>query len=118
MKKNTEKRKKIRNRIKAILMEIGKTPQELADECGVMYGTLQNWIQGRSYPPLIKALQLSDVLDCSIPYLYYKEHERNSGQAKMLVYLRDLSMRIDGVAKEVIECKLDFERLLMQFQSY
>ena len=118
MKKKTEKGKKIRNRIKAVLLEIGKTPQELADDCGVMYGTLQNWIQGRSYPPLIKALQLSDVLDCSIPYLYYKEQERNSGKAKMLIYLKDLSTRIDGVAKEVVECKLDFERLIMHFQAH
>lgn len=115
MKKKPEK---IRNRIKGILMEQGKSPQELADECGVMYGTLQNWIQGKAYPPLPKAFEIADILRCSIPYLYYKEYERNLSQEKMLVHLKDLKNRIEGVSKEVVECKLDFDRLLMQFQSY
>ena len=112
------RKEKIKNRIKVTLMEIGKSPQELADECSVLYATLQNWIQGKSYPPLPMAFKIADILGCSIPYLYYKEYERNLSQEKMIVHLKDLKGRIEGVSKEVMECKLDFERLVMQFQSY
>lgn len=31
----------------------------------------------------------------------------------MIVYLKDFKGRIEGVLKEVMECKLDFERLVM-----
>ena len=109
---------KINNRIRLRALELNKTPSELAKSCGVPYGTYKNWELGKTYMPLKKALVLSNLLKCSIHYLYYEEREANSNYAKLTARLNSFKGRAEALSNDIFQAKKDLDELLVIFKYY
>ena len=109
---------KINNRIRLRALELNKTPSELAKSCGVPYGTYKNWELGKSYMPLKKALVLSNLLKCSIHYLYYEEVQANSNYEKLTAHLNSFKGKVETLSKDMFQAKMDLEQLLLMFKYH
>ena len=109
---------KINNRIRLRALELNKTPSELAKSCGVPYGTYKNWELGKTYMPLKKALVLSNLLKCSIHYLYYEEREANSNYAKLTARLNSFKGRAETLSNDIFQVKKDLDELLLIFKYH
>ena len=68
-----DKKKIVGSTIKARLEYLGKTPQELADYCGVKVYIVYRWMQGLVYPSYRNLFKTAEFLSCSILYLFQEE---------------------------------------------
>ncbi len=71
------------NRLKELRQEKKLTQQELAENIGVHYRTLQNWENGESQIKSDKAQQLADYFGVNVGYLLGYEPE---GMPKRSIY--------------------------------
>lgn len=55
--------------INAELARIGMSRSKLANELGVSYGTVKNWIRGSTQIPCSKLIEMSKKFHCSTDYL-------------------------------------------------
>ena len=51
----------------------GLAQWELAEEIGVMQGTVSHWETGKCYPDILVAVGIADVLDCTLDELVGRE---------------------------------------------
>ena len=68
--------------------------------------------------PLKKALVLSNLLKCSIHYLYYEEREANSNYAKLTARLNSFKGRAEALSNDIFQAKKDLDELLVIFKYY
>lgn len=66
------------NRVKAIRQERGYTQKQLAGLLGVTEQAVSKYERGNSYPDIVMLNGISEVLDCSLDYLFqYESGKRN-----------------------------------------
>ncbi|GGJ85862.1 hypothetical protein GCM10007063_05390 [Lentibacillus kapialis] len=58
--------------IAKLIEDSGFKKRYIAKQIGVNENTLTNWINGKSFPRLDKAVHLADILNCDIKDLYGK----------------------------------------------
>lgn len=66
------------NRLKAIRQERGYTQKQLAQLLGVTEQAVSKYERGNSYPDVVMLNGISEVLDCSLDYLFLYEPGKKS----------------------------------------
>lgn len=56
------------------LLRVSKYRREfIQKELGISANTLTNWVTGKTYPPIDKAMRLAELLEVDVNALYEKE---------------------------------------------
>ena len=63
------------NRIKAVLVEQGRTSKWLAEQVGRSKGTVSRWCSNQIQPPLDVLFQIADVLEVDVCTLLAKNEK-------------------------------------------
>ncbi|WP_404470628.1 helix-turn-helix transcriptional regulator [Sutcliffiella horikoshii] len=53
-------------KLKEWIVKNGRKQADIAREMGLTDQQLSNWVTGRSVPPLKRAVQVADILGCSV----------------------------------------------------
>lgn len=63
----------MKSNIKDIIDAQGLRQKYVAEKMGVTPQQLNNWIKGKSYPPMNKAFKLAKILNCTVHDLWELE---------------------------------------------